>query len=71
MNLLIAGSVNEVSAGFIEGIEELKSGFLVGAAQAIRLPLVADAHGAEHEWRHMHSCRGRELTMTAEPCSRT
>lgn len=44
---LVASRVNEVSAGFIECIEQLEGGLLGHAPIAILLPLVSDAHGTE------------------------
>lgn len=42
--VLAAGGIDEITAGLVIGIEELEGVFLVHAAHAYLLPLVANAH---------------------------
>ena len=63
--LVVVGGVDEVSACFVEGVEQLEAALLVHRAHADLVPLVADAHSAEAQRRDMDTGKQRELAMAA------
>ena len=63
--LIVIGRVDEVTAGIIEGVQELGCGGLVYRAHAAG-PGLANGHGAQLQRRDAHTSCGREDTQTAE-----
>ena len=67
-HLLVVSSINEVSSGIIERVEELETRLLVHHAHSELLPLVTDTHGAETEWRDVYARKRPELAVSAKFC---
>ena len=66
MDVLIVGSIDEISAGFIECVKELEGGLLVHGAHTELGPLVADAHAPEAERGDMDGGARGELAIVAK-----
>lgn len=63
--LVVVGSVDEVAAGSLKGVEQLEAVFLAHAAHEI-VPGISNAHGAQLEGRHSHTGSGRQDSVAAQ-----
>ena len=65
-HILVIGSIDEISTGFIERIEQFERGCLVHSPHTKFLPLVTDAHGTETKGRNTDARKRTEDAVTSK-----
>lgn len=66
INLLVVSSVNEISAGVVEGIKELEALLFIHCSHSDLVPFITNVHGTEADGRNMDAGERGKLSVVSK-----